>query len=91
MRTYGCLACHSLDGTEGVGPSYKGIYGKEVTVISDGEERTVTVDEEYITRSIYEPNADIVKGFNKGQMQTYEGMVSEEEIDKIVAYLKTLK
>ena len=91
LRTNGCIACHSLDGTERIGPSYKGIYGKEVTVISDGEERKVTVDEEYIKKSIYKPNAEVVKGYNEGQMQTYEGMISEEEVDKIVAYLKTLK
>lgn len=91
MRTYGCIACHSLDGTEKVGPSYRGIYGKEATVITDGEERTVTVDEGYIRRSIYNPDADIVKGYNEGQMQSYKGMISDEEIDQIVAYLETLK
>ena len=91
MLTYGCLACHSLDGTEKVGPTYRGIYGKEVTVITDGEERTVTVDEGYIRRSVYRPDADIVEGFNEGQMQSYQGMISEEEIDQIVAYLETLK
>jgi cytochrome c oxidase subunit 2 len=91
MRNYGCLACHSLDGTEKVGPTYQGIYGKEVTVFTDGEERTVTVDEGYIRRSIYRPDADIVEGFSEGQMQSYKGMVSEEEIDQIVAYLETLK
>jgi len=91
LRTNGCLACHSLDGSERIGPSYQGIFGKEVTVTTDGEERTVEVDSAYVARSIYHPDADIVEGFNEGQMQSYEGMISEEEINQIVAYLKTLK
>lgn len=91
LRTNGCLACHSLDGSERIGPSYQGIFGKEVTVTTDGEERTVEVDSAYVARSIYHPDADIVEGFNEGQMQSYEGMISEEEISQIVAYLKTLK
>ncbi len=46
------------------------------------------VDEEYIKRSIYDPNADVVDGFNKGLMLTYEGMVTEEEVELIIEYLK---
>ncbi len=48
------------------------------------------MDEEYVKRSIYDPNADVVKGFNKGLMLPYEGLVSEEEIGLIIEYLKEL-
>lgn len=86
----GCNACHSSDGSRLVGPSYLDSWGTTRTVITEGEERQVEADEEYIRRSIYEPNADVVKGFNEGLMLSYEGMVSEEEIDLIIAYLRQL-
>src|SRR6056297_518874 len=44
MQNIGCFACHSLDGSRLVGPSFKGIWGAEHTVVTDGEERQVTVD-----------------------------------------------
>ncbi|MDB4584173.1 cytochrome c oxidase subunit II [Draconibacterium sp.] len=91
MQNIGCFACHSLDGSKLVGPSFKGIWGAQHTVVSGRETRTVTVDEEYIKKSIYEPNADVVDGFGKGLMLTYEGQLSEDDIGNIIEYLKTLK
>lgn len=90
MQNIGCFACHTTDGSKLVGPSFKGIWGEEVTVSTGGKERQVTVDEEYIRRSIYDPNADVVDGFNKGLMLSYEGQLSEEDIENIIEYLKTL-
>lgn len=91
LKKNACLSCHSLDGTRLVGPSFKAIWDKQEIVITGGEEREITVDEEYIKRSIYEPNADIVEGFNEGLMISYENMVTEEEVKDIIEYLKTLK
>jgi len=51
----------------------------------------ITVDDEYIKRSIYDPNADVVKGFNKGLMLPYEGQLTDADIAQITEYLKTLK
>ena len=90
MQNIGCFACHSLDGTKLVGPSFKGIWGAEHTVITDGEERQVLVDEEYIRKSIYDPNADVVDGYNKGLMLSYQDQLSDEDIDNIIEYLKTV-
>jgi len=90
LRLNGCIACHSLDGSKLVGPSYKGIWGHEVEVETNGETRTLTVDEEYVRNSIYNPDEDIVDGFSKGLMRSYKGELSDEEIDKIIVYLKTL-
>ena len=90
MQNIGCFACHSLDGTKLVGPSFKGLYGSTHTVVTNGEERQITADDEYIRRSIYEPNADVVEGFNKGLMISYEGQLSDEDVTNIIEYLKTL-
>lgn len=91
MQNIGCFACHTVDGTKLVGPSFKGIWGEEQSVITGKEKRMIRVDEEYIKRSIYDPNADIVEGFSKGLMLSYEGQLSEDDIGNIIEYLKTLK
>ena len=86
----GCNACHSSDGSKIIGPSYLGGWGGTRTVVTDGEEREVAIDEEYIKRSIYDPNFDVVKGYNKGLMLSYKTMVTDDEIALIVEYLKAL-
>jgi cytochrome c oxidase subunit 2 len=91
LKQNGCIACHSLDGTKIVGPSFKGIYGHEADVITDGKERKVMVDDAYILKSIYEPNADVVKGYNPGLMISYKQQVSEDDVKKITEYIKELK
>jgi cytochrome c oxidase subunit 2 len=83
----GCVACHSTDGSRLVGPSYKGLFGKTETVVTDGRPRQVVVDDEYVRRSIAEPAADIVEGYQP-VMPKLE--LTEEEITAIVEYLKTL-
>jgi len=90
MRFQGCLACHSIDGTKIVGPTYLNLFGKKETVTRDGQDVTITVDEAYIKRSIYEPNADIVKGFPKGLMQSYKDKINDADLAKIIEYLKSL-
>jgi cytochrome c oxidase subunit 2 len=89
VRLKGCMACHSTDGSRLVGPSFKGIYGKDETVITNGKERTVTVDEDYIVRSIRQPDADKVKGFENMVMTQIQ--LSDDEIAAIVDYIKSLK
>jgi len=91
MQNIGCFACHSVDGTKLVGPSFKGIWGEEQVVVTGKETRKIIVDEEYIKRSIYDPNADIVEGFAKGLMVSYQGQLSEDDIASIIEYLKTVK
>ena len=90
LRKNGCNACHSQDGSKLIGPSYLSGWGTTRTVLSGREAREQVMDEEYVKRSIYDPNADVVKGYGKGLMLSYEGMVSEEEIKLIIEYLKEL-
>ena len=91
MRKNGCNICHSSDGSKLVGPSYLGLYGNPRDVVTGGSDRQVIADSVYILNSIYTPDADVVKGFNKGLMLGYEGLVTEEEIGLIIEYLKHLK
>ncbi len=88
----GCTACHSADGSPGVGPTWKGLYGHEVEVIlPDGTETQVIADEEYLRESILNPNAKITKGFGANLMPIYQGQLSEEDITAIIAYIKSLQ
>ncbi len=91
MTSIGCFACHTADGSKLVGPSFKGMYGSPRTVNTGGQNRQVTADDAYIKHSILDPNADIVEGFPKGMMQSYQGQLSDEDIAAITEYLKTLK
>ncbi|HXE96913.1 MAG TPA: cytochrome c oxidase subunit II [Dongiaceae bacterium] len=88
-REKGCLGCHSLDGSPGVGPSFKGLMGRSVVVITSGGERTITVDDAYLRRSIREPQADLVKGFQP-IMPTFNDL-KEEEIEALVEFMETVK
>jgi len=63
-----------------------GIYNKPV-LLEDG--RTVTADENYIRESILEPGAKIVRGF-KPVMPTFQGQISDEQLNALVAYVKSL-
>jgi cytochrome c oxidase subunit 2 len=81
----GCVTCHRSD-TQGRGPNLQGVFGNPVQ-LEDG--RTVTADENYVRESILDPGAKIVKGF-KPVMPTFQGLVSEEQLNALVAYVKSL-
>ncbi|MGE5382096.1 MAG: cytochrome c oxidase subunit II [Omnitrophica WOR_2 bacterium] len=87
----GCIACHSSDGTKLVGPSFKGIYGTKQKVETNGKSREVTVDDAYIKNSIYNPDADVVEGFKKGQMTSFKEQLKDQDIQQIIEYIKSLK
>jgi cytochrome c oxidase subunit II len=90
LRNTGCIACHSVDGTKLVGPSFKGLFGSERTVTAGSGQITVKADEKYITNSIYDPDSQIVSGFAKGLMKSYKELLKEEDILTIIEYMKTL-
>ena len=82
----GCAACHSINGAQGIGPTWFGLFGHEV-LLTDGT--TVIADEAYLAESIHEPQAKIVKGFETQLMPTYG--FTDQQIADIVAYIKTLR
>ncbi len=90
MKQNACFTCHSIDGSKLIGPSFKGIYGKTEIVVTDGAEREITIDDEYISRSIKDPNADVVQGYMKGLMISYENTINDQQIADIIEYIKTL-
>ena len=83
---YACITCHKED-SGGRGPTLHGLFGKPVE-LADG--RTVTADENYIRESIMNSQAKVVKGYQP-IMPAFQGMVSEENLLVLVAYIKTLK
>jgi cytochrome c oxidase subunit 2 len=80
-----CITCH-LDTGQGRGPVLKGLYGKQ-TLLSNGQ--TVSVDDAYLRESILNPQAKVVSGFQP-VMPTFQGLVTEEQLLQLVAYVKSL-
>ena len=85
FQKYACNTCHTNDAT-GRGPVLAGLYGKTVT-LTDG--RSVVADENYIRESILNPQAKIVLGFGP-IMPTFQGQVNEEDLLKLLAYVRSL-
>jgi cytochrome c oxidase subunit II len=85
FQQLGCNTCHRFD-VQGRGPNLKGVFGKPVQ-LDDG--RTVVADENYIRESILNPAAKVVSGF-KPIMPVFQGLVSEEQLNELVAYVKSL-
>jgi cytochrome c oxidase subunit II len=85
FQQLGCPTCHRFD-VQGRGPNLRGIFGKPVQ-LEDG--RSVIADENYIRESILSPSAKVVSGF-KPVMPTFQGLVNEEQLTALVAYIKSL-
>ena len=86
---YGCVACHSVDGKRLVGPTWKGLYGKQEQ-LADGT--TVQVDDAYLRAAILDPNSQVVKGYPPNVMaSSYGQTVTPEKIDDIIAFIQSLK
>ncbi len=81
-----CTGCHAFDDQKRMGPSLKDMKDRQVVVITDGQERTISADRDYLVRSILNPNADIVKDFPPA-MPSYEGAIPAEEMEQIIDFL----
>lgn len=81
-QSKGCVACHSVNGAAGVGPTWKGLYGHTST-FADGS--TATVDDAYLATEIREPQARVVKGF---QPIMPKMPLTEDEVKALIAYIR---
>jgi len=87
-KALGCASCHSLDGSIIVGPSFQGLFGKKVKVLTDGRVREVTADEAYIRDSVRSPAKDVVQGFPEGIMPDLSDQINEKQMEAIIAFIK---
>lgn len=83
----GCLVCHSVDGTPGSGPTWKGLAGSS-RPLESGE--TVIADDEYLHAAIVDPSREIVTGYQDVMPGHYGTQLSEQEINDLVEYIKSL-
>jgi cytochrome c oxidase subunit II len=83
----GCAACHSIDGSLRVGPSFKGSWGSDV-VLRDGI--TPRFDADYVRRSLSDPQAQARAGYPPA-MPTYAQQLTKREIEGVIAFLESLR
>ncbi len=88
MDAQGCFACHSVDGSAGVGPTFKGVFGHSVKVLTGKRRMEVKVDEAYIIESIVKPELKITEGYDD-TMPPYTDF-TKEQLDDMVEYMKSL-
>jgi cytochrome c oxidase subunit 2 len=86
FRAQGCGTCHRADGS-GQGPALQGLFGKQVA-LATGE--SIVADEAYLRESILMPNAKVVSGY-QALMPTFQGLLSEEDVMRLIAYVRSLQ
>lgn len=83
----GCLKCHSVDGSRHIGPTWVNLYLRH-ELLETGKE--IVADEAYLTKSMMDPGADIVKGY-QNVMPTYQGNLAPPEAAAVVEFIKSLR
>ena len=91
-RDFACSSCHSLDGSKGTGPTFKGLAGKTVELEYG---TTVTADADYLKRSITDPDAPVVEGYAPGVMGAaiagFDLGSKPEDVDQLVRFIESVK
>jgi len=99
-KTFGCIACHSVDGSQTVatrpdqvvGPSWVGLYGSK-RLFTDGT-KFKSADEVYLRESIVDPARKVAVGFESSSMgvgmPSYLGVLQDYQIDSLLLYIKSL-
>lgn len=83
-QSRGCLACHSTDGSAGVGPTWKGLFGGTRTLVGGAQ---VKADEAYLRRSIAQPTAEVVQGFAPVMPPAD---LNEQDTAAVIAFIKDI-
>ena len=83
-KAKGCNACHSVDGSKIVGPTFKGLYGRQ----EDTSAGAVTADDAYLKESILQPMAKIVTGYPPAMPPQ---QVNDTELASLIEFIKSLK
>jgi cytochrome c oxidase subunit 2 len=81
-----CSTCHKPDRT-GRGPSLVGVAGQTIAL---GDGRSVVADDTYLRESILNSQTKVVQGYQP-IMPVFQGLMTEEQVLQLVAYIKSLK
>jgi cytochrome c oxidase subunit 2 len=87
---FGCLSCHSTDGSSGIGPTLKGLFGSRQTVVSGGSKKQVTVDEAFLARAISQPHDEVAEGF-EDIMPDLDDTLRPGDVDEMVKAIISLE
>ena len=87
-QQYGCTNCHSIDGSENIGPTWLNLYQSEVE-LSDGS--SVIADDNYLKTSIVNPNLQVVAGYSANTMPNFGDLLDQTAVEALVAYIITIK
>jgi cytochrome c oxidase subunit 2 len=83
----GCLKCHSLDGSAHIGPTWLDLYGRKET-LTTGEQ--VVADDAYLTQSMMDPKAKVVRGFDP-VMPSFQGQLTPEDTAALLEFIRSLR
>ncbi len=87
MREQGCIGCHSVDGTPGIGPSLYELAGAPREVEIDGQTTNVTIDDDYLIRAIRDASSQVVVGY-PAMMPSYdEQTLNNDDLQALVDYM----
>ncbi len=87
-RQFGCLACHSSDGSQLVGPTWLGVFGS-TEMLEDGS--SMVVDRDYLFKSVRNPGIQIVAGYQNIMPENIAANMTDEQIDDLIAFIESLK